>query len=233
MKGLQSYQVGRHEIKMALREDVGPISPYSLLLAENIPDLTGQTVVDVGSGSGFLSVVARLQGAKFVYLLDTNESAIELALENAERNGVRLGLIHLPIGAAMVPLPVGQRVDVILSNPAQLPLPQIERENSPFYAGSDGRSMIDAIIREAPDKLTRSGRLLITHNSMANLPKSLRLLESIGMRHRVLAERFIAFRSFIDRKWLDELGGEAAGLYSVKDDVAYERLVVLEAQLPD
>jgi hypothetical protein len=41
----------------------------------------------------------------------------------------------------------------------------------------------------------------------------------------------IAFRSFIDRKWLDTLGGEAAGLYSVKDDVAYEGLYVLEAQL--
>ena len=233
MKGLQSYRVGRHEIKMALRDGVGPISPYSRLLAENIPDLTGQSVVDVGSGSGFLSILARLQGAKVVYLLDTYESAIELAFENAERNGVRQGLIHLPIGGPMVPLPDGETVDVILSNPAQLPLPQMERKNSPFYAGPDGRSMIDAIIREAPDKLTPSGRLLITHSSMANLPETLRLLETLGMRHRVLAERIIAFRPFIDRKWLDELGGEAAELYSLKDDVAYERLVVLEAQPRD
>ena len=66
MNGVQSYQIGRHKITLALREDVGPVSPYSLLLAENISDLTGQTVVDVGSGSGFLSIVARLQGAKRV-----------------------------------------------------------------------------------------------------------------------------------------------------------------------
>jgi hypothetical protein len=109
----------------------------------------------------------------------------------------------------------------------------MERENSPFYAGPEGRSMIESIIKEAPNKLTPSGRLLMTHNSMANLPKGLRLFESVGMQHRVLAERLIAFRSFIDRKWLDTLGGEAAGLYSVKDDVAYETLYVLEAQLPD
>jgi predicted nicotinamide N-methyase len=64
MNGIQSSQIGQHKIKMDLRDDVGPISPYySLLLAENIPDLTGQTVVDVGSGSGFLSIVAKLQGA--------------------------------------------------------------------------------------------------------------------------------------------------------------------------
>jgi ribosomal protein L11 methylase PrmA len=92
MSGIQSYQIGRHKITMALRDDVGPISMYSLLLAANIPDLTGLTVVDVGSGSGFLSIVARLQGAKRVYLLDTYESAITLALENAERNSVRVRL---------------------------------------------------------------------------------------------------------------------------------------------
>lgn len=107
MSGIQSYQIGQHKITMALRDDVGPVSVYSLSLAENIPDLIGQTVVDVGSGSGFLSIVARLQGAKRVYLLDIYESAIALALENAERNGVREGLIHLPIGSSMVPLPTG------------------------------------------------------------------------------------------------------------------------------
>jgi methylase of polypeptide subunit release factors len=165
----------------ALRDDVGPVSVYSLSLAENIPDLTGQTVVDVGSGSGFLSIVARLQGAARVYLLDTYESTIALALENAERNRVREGLIHLPIGSSMIPLPEGERVNVIISNPAQLPLPQMERENSPFYAGPEGRSMIEAIIKEAPNKLAPSGRVLITHNSMANLSKSLHLFESMGI----------------------------------------------------
>ena len=231
MSGIQTYQIGRHEIKMTLREDVGPVSPYSILLAENIPDLTGLTVVDVGSGSGFLSIVAMLQGAMRVYMLDTYESAIALSLENADRNNVRNGLICLPVGASMIPLPDAARVDVIISNPAQLPLPQMESENSPFYAGPDGRSMINAIIKEAPDKLTPSGRLLMTHNSMANISKTLHMFESMGMRHRLLAERSIAFRPFIDRKWLDTLGGEAAGLYSVKDDVAYEGLYVLEAQM--
>ena len=233
MNGVQSYQIGRHKVTMALREDVAPVSQYSLLLAENIPDLIGQTVVDVGSGSGFLSIVARLQGAKRVYLLDTYEGAIALALENAERNSVREGLVPLPIGSSMISLPDGERVNVIISNPAQLPLPQMERENSPFYAGPEGRSMIDAIIKEAPHKLTPSGRLLMTHNSMANLSKSLHLFDLAGTNYRIVAERRIAFRTFIDRKWLDTLGGEAAGLYFVKDDVAYEGLFVLEAQLPN
>jgi release factor glutamine methyltransferase len=230
---IQTYEIGPHKVVLGLRDDVGPVSPYSLLLAANIPDLSDQTVVDVGSGSGFLSIVAKLQGAKRVYLLDTYESAIALAIENAERNGVREGVIHLPIGTSMIPLPDGERVNVILSNPAQLPLPQQERENSPFYAGPEGRFMIDAIINEAPHKLVPSGRLLMTHNSMANLPKSLRLLETRKMQHRILAYRQLAFRPFIDRNWLDAIGGEAEGLYSVSEDVAYEGLYVLEARLQD
>ena len=195
--------------------------------------MTNLTVVDVGSGSGFLSIVAKLQGAKRVYLLDTYDSAIALAIENAERNGVREGVIHLPIGTSMIPLPNGERVDVILSNPAQLPLPQQERENSPFYAGPEGRVMIDAIIIEAAHKLAPSGRLLMTHNSMANLQKSLHLLEAHNMEHRILAHRQLAFRPFIDRAWLDAIGGEAKGLYSVSGGVAYEGLYVLEARLRD
>ncbi|MGH6799439.1 MAG: methyltransferase [Roseiarcus sp.] len=203
------------------------------MLAQHIPDLTGRSVIDVGSGSGFLAILARLQGARRVYLLDSYDAAVALALENAERNGVREGLVPLPMGNAMIPLPPGEKVDVILSNPAQLPLPEPERENSPFYAGPDGRSMIDAIIREAPGKLSSRGRLLMTHNSMANLPKSLALLRSLNLEPRVAAERRIAFRPFINRPWLDTLGGASAGLYALQDGVAYETLYIVDAQMRD
>ena len=224
----RTITVGRHKLEMAFRDGIAPATAYSLLLAENIPELPGQTVVDLGTGSGFLAIVARLQGAKTVYLLDTYDKAMGLAMENAERNGVREGLIHLPIGSEMVPLPHGERVNLILSNPAQLPLPEAEMENSPFYAGPEGRAMIDPLIREASEKLLPSGRLLITHNSLANLQKSFDLLESLGFETRIVAEQEIAFRPFIDRKWLDTLGGSAAGLYHVRDGIAYERLCILE-----
>src|SRR5262249_32127497 len=143
--------------------------------------------------------------------------------------GVGHCVMHLPIGVAMLPLPSGEKVDVILSNPAQLPLPQQDRENSPFYAGPDGRSMIDALIIEAPTKLNRSGHLLMTHNSLANLNKSLTMLKSVGLHPRILAERSIPFRPFIDRAWLDKLGGEAKDLYSFRNGIADETLYVIDA----
>jgi release factor glutamine methyltransferase len=220
---------GKHRLKMVFRDGVAPATAYSLLLAEHIPDLRGQVVVDLGTGSGLFAIISLLQGARKVYLLDTYDKAIILALENGERNGVGHGMVHLPLGSSMVPLPVGERVDVILSNPAQLPLPERESENSPFYAGPEGRAMIDQLIQEAPDKLNSSGRLLMTHNSLANLGKSFDQFAAVGMTARIVAEREIAFRPFIDRAWIDSLGGVEAGLYFLKDGVAHERLCVIEA----
>ena len=47
----------------------------------------------------------------------------------------------------------------------------------------------------------------------------------------MLAERALEFRPFINRAWLDELGGTARGLYTVRDGRAYETLYVVEARL--
>ena len=231
MDDAQVYEIGRHRVAITCRDGVGPPTPYSLFLAEHIPEIPGSKVVDVGTGSGILAIVARLQGAALVYVLDTNAAAISLAMENAERNGVRDGLVHLPTDRSMIPLPAGETVDMVICNPAQLPLPEADRADSPFYAGKDGRLMIEGVIRDTPGRLSPGGRLLMTHNSLADWPASARLMEAQGLEPHVLAQRVLEFRSFINRAWLDELGGTARELYTVRDGRAYETLYVVEAGL--
>lgn len=226
----QIHEIGRHRVTIACREGVGPPTTYSLFLAEHIPEMPGDTAVDLGTGSGILAIVARLQGAARVYLLDTNATAIEVALANAERNGVQDGLVPLSTGTSMLPLPANEKVDMVICNPAQLPLPAPDRVDSAFYAGGDGRLMIDGVIHEAPEKLLPSGRLLMTHNSLTDLPKSLRLMTENGLETRILAERMIEFRPFIDRDWIDRLGGTTSGLYTIRDGLAFETLYVVEAR---
>ena len=182
MDDAQVYEIGRHRVAIACRDGVGPPTPYSLFLAEHIPQMPGGTVVDVGTGSGILAIVARLQGAVRVYVLDTNAAAISLAMENAERNGVGDGFVHLPTGRSMLPLPAGEMVDLVICNPAQLPLPEADRADSPFYAGKDGRLMIEGVIQDTPGRLSPTGRLLMTHNSLADWPASARLMEQQGLR---------------------------------------------------
>ena len=71
----------------------------------------------------------------------------------------------------------------------------------------------------------------MTHNSLADLPKSIRLMESLGLQPRVVGERLLEFRPFVDRAWLDELGGTKRGLYTIRDGRAYEILYVVEARI--
>jgi methylase of polypeptide subunit release factors len=140
---VQTYQIGRHRVAITCRGGVLPPTPYSLFLAEHIPERPGCTVVDVGTGSGILGIVARLQGAVCVYVLDINPEAVAVAMENAARNAVQEGFVPLPTGRTMLPLPAGASIDVVLCNPAQLPLPQSAKADDPFYAGEDGRQMIE------------------------------------------------------------------------------------------
>src|SRR5829696_4129450 len=105
MPDAQVYEIGRHRVAIEARDGVGPPTPYSLLLAEHIPKMPGHTVADVGTGSGILGIVARLQGAARVYVLDTNPNAISLATENAKRNAVHDGFVPLPTGLSILPLP--------------------------------------------------------------------------------------------------------------------------------
>jgi ribosomal protein L11 methyltransferase len=55
--------------------------------------LNGQTVLDVGAGSGILGIVAALLGARVVGL-DNDASTVPVAVENARRNGPRIEFIH-------------------------------------------------------------------------------------------------------------------------------------------
>jgi release factor glutamine methyltransferase len=227
---LDTVDIGSHRVKLDAHGDVLSATPYSLFLAENIPLMPGKTVVDLGTGSGVLGIVAKLQGAAVVYVLDINAEAIEIALENAVRNGVGAGFEPLPTGSTVLPLPDGVTVDYIICNPAQLPMRSTEKANDPFFAGEDGRAMIEPLIAEAPTWLADDGRLLMTHNSLSDLLMTEQQMGSVRLEPRVLAERSIEFRPFIDRDWIDELGGTQRGLYKVVDGRAYETLYILEAR---
>ena len=83
----------------------------------------------------------------------------------------------------------------VISNPAQLPLPQSAEAHNPYYAGPDGRRMIDAVIAAAPAALAPGGRLLMVLNSETDFPKSLAAMRAAGLVPRVLGERSLELQA--------------------------------------
>lgn len=72
----------------------------------------GATVLDVGCGSGVLSVVAARLGAPYVEAIDVSPAAVEATMANAARNGVAGA-----ITASTRPLAdITERFDIVLAN---------------------------------------------------------------------------------------------------------------------
>ncbi|WP_437997127.1 50S ribosomal protein L11 methyltransferase [Sorangium sp. So ce185] len=58
------------------------------LLDEHAAELRGREILDVGTGSGILALVALLLGAERAVAIDNDDDVIEVVLENAARNGL-------------------------------------------------------------------------------------------------------------------------------------------------
>ena len=58
----------------------------------------GDTVFDIGCGSGILSIGALLLGAKEATAIDIDPDAVSIAYENAERNGIDRAVYHVLSG---------------------------------------------------------------------------------------------------------------------------------------
>lgn len=95
---------------------------------------TGDTVLDLGSGSGILAIAAALLGAARALGIEVDPEAMPVAVRNAERNAVadRVGFVEGEAGA-LAPLagPVRMVVSNILRGPNVSLLPAIARALEP------------------------------------------------------------------------------------------------------
>ena len=138
-----------------------------------IPVGASPRVVELGTGSGCLAVVAALErpGAAVV-ATDTSRAALEVAARNATRHGVA-ARIRFVEGDLLLPLRglgLAGGVDVLLSNPPYIPdgdLAGLEpevRDHEPLTAltpGPDGLAAHRRIATGAPEFLRPGGHLVV------------------------------------------------------------------------
>ncbi|MFP4069565.1 MAG: peptide chain release factor N(5)-glutamine methyltransferase [Opitutales bacterium] len=139
------------------------------LVMERLAD-PPRRILDLGTGSGALSLAlaAKYPGAE-VLAVDASAEALALARENAEALDLG-GRVRFLEGDWFVPVPAGDRFDLIVSNPPYLTEEEMTTaepevsEHEPktaLVSGADGLDDLRAILRAAPPFLAPGGLLAL------------------------------------------------------------------------
>src|SRR5438552_8890159 len=151
----------------------GVFSPTttSRTLSDALEITPGDTVIDVGCGSGVLSIVAAKLGAARVYGVDLSQRAVEAARENARR----LGLDHIcefRSGDLLEPVK-DVRATVLIGDVSGIP-DQIAAESGWFddvpAGGPTGAELPTKFLRSIGDAHAPGGRLYLPTGTIQNEP---------------------------------------------------------------
>lgn len=177
--------------QLLLSEHTFPPSSVSLLLGEAMEISGDETVIDMGCGSGVLSIVAAKLGAPDVHGVDNVPDTVEVARLNARRQGVEDRTTFYR-GDLFQPLPEGLKADVIIGDVSGIPDP-VARISGWFPSGRGGgprgSELPIRMLQEAPAWLKPGGRLLLPTGSLQDEPAILEVARSLYQRLNQLVER--------------------------------------------
>ncbi|MET7483939.1 HemK2/MTQ2 family protein methyltransferase [Streptomyces sp. NPDC005538] len=144
----------------------------------------GSEVLDLGTGTGALSVAAARLGAR-VTAVDISWRAVLTARLNALAARQHV-VVHRGDLTDAVP---GRSFDLVVSNPPYVPSPtdRLPRRGPArsWDAGRDGRALVDRICDGAPSALRAGGVLLLVHSGLCGTDATLERLERAGMKATV------------------------------------------------
>ncbi len=154
--------------------------------------------LDVGSGTGLLTVQLALNGARHVHAIDIDAAATRNTLSNAFRNGVADRVTAATVD--LYPWVPEERYDVIVSSVPQLPVDPFEQTSTHRPLDYWGRNLLDHLIALLPNALSEDGVALVIQLSIAGEQRTLAQLARAGLRARVVDFGFVGFEpAFTER----------------------------------
>lgn len=211
------------------------ITPYSRFLISCLAreGFVKRHICDFGCGTGIISLDVASKHGSQVIGLDIAEEAIMLSKQNQKQNKIencRFLLKDDYLEERLIDDTL-QGFDVVISNPASLPVPENGEIGSFADGGSDGDLMIRDLILFCSGNLVRGGELLFLHTSLAPLEKTLEYLDSL--RYTVAIEYLmqLEFRSRYDAitPHITQLKNDGKNFFFENDSKKYELVYFIRA----
>jgi release factor glutamine methyltransferase len=157
--------------------------------------LSGKTVVDVGTGSGILALAAARAGAEKVIAVDINPNAAAAAAENARANGLgeRVIAVGMNLLSGFQPSPM---FDVVISSPPKHAGEPRDLADRGWHAGPNYRDIV-ALFSQACERLRDGGRIYVMLSSDSDLGLFSSLFKEAGFQAKLASEYPIMIESLI------------------------------------
>jgi release factor glutamine methyltransferase len=144
----------------------------------------GGAVLDIGCGTGALSVLAAEHAPSSVMAVDVSRRAVWAARVNTTVRGLDVTVLR---GDGLC---IDRSFDLVLANPPYVPgvadVPTRGRRRA-WDAGVDGRATLDRLCAVAPMLLAPGGILLTVHSALCGVDRTLHQLRGGGLKASVVA----------------------------------------------
>ncbi len=179
-------------LKLIVHTSVYPPSEDSIMLA-NAAEFAHGNVLEIGCGSGIVSLCAASNPKNTVLGVDINQDAVQCAIKNAKNNQItNVHFIESDLFSS-----VEGKFDTIMFNPPYLPTSHEERIsgsiNHAFDGGEDGRKIVDRFLDEFGNYQKPKGVLLLVQSSLNDLEKTITKLKKLGYQVDIINEEKFFF----------------------------------------
>ena len=166
-------------LNLIIPKDVYDPAEDSFLLAENVIVQENQKVLEVGSGSGYVTLfLAKKYPTVEFFCLDINYSAAITTNRNAEENKQQLNVFSADLFSSLLSNRKNPFFDIIIFNSPYLPYTEEGNLERAWAGGKDGLEIVTPFIENLSQYLKRSGFSYLVVSSKTNIPKLIELFKS-------------------------------------------------------